>query len=94
MLSNQVLYVGEIINNEFVLWDEPNKKLVEKINNIWSEDTDFQDFYNMVWFGYQDWYLKALKKEGFEKEKSSWNDFVKNNLGDLKKWIEENKPKK
>ncbi|MBD3862761.1 hypothetical protein [Olleya marilimosa] len=92
MLNNKVIFVSEKNKNGFVIWDEPKEIIVERINNMWSENTNFQDFYNMVWFGYENWYIEALKKEGFEQEKIVWTNFIEKDIGDLQKWIEANKP--
>lgn len=93
MLTNKVIFVSEKKKSEFVKWNDSNKIIIERINSMWTENANFSDFYEMVWFGYEDWYINALKKEGYRKEKYSWNDFVKTKIGDLEKWIDENKPK-
>jgi len=62
------------------------------INKSWYENTKYPDYYDMVMFGYKKWYIEKLKDVGYIPNKTNWSEFVKENIGDLEKWIEENKP--
>ena len=75
-----------------------NKKLtinetIIKIDDIWFENAIYPDFYNMVMFGSQKWYVDALEKIGMT-HTTNWENFVKEKIGDLEQWIERNRPKK
>lgn len=63
------------------------------IENIWFEGADYSDFIGMIIFKHKDWYIKALEKEGFTHTKN-WENFVKEKIGNLEKWIKQNRPKK
>lgn len=66
-------------------------KLIEKLDLVWTEKTEFIELYTMVWFEYNDWYVSGLKKEGLTEE-TDWEIFVKR-IGNFQKWIEEHRPK-
>ena len=95
MLSKDLIYIGSEWNKNkrLIKWIKPIEQTINDIAKMWFEGADFGDFYGMVWFGYEDWYLEALKNEGFRNKKMLWKDFVKNNIGDLEQWIEKNRPK-
>jgi hypothetical protein len=74
-----------------------NKKytIVETLNHIntmWFEKAYYPDYYGMIMFGHKKWYTDKLENLGLT-ETTNWEQFVKNKIGDLEKWIEENKPK-
>lgn len=92
MLKNNMVKVGnEWENKKLIYWDLSNEEILKKIDLMWFDDAEYPDFLNMVWFGYQEWYIKALKKEGYKKERILWADFVDKNIGNFEKWIEKNK---
>ena len=94
MLKNNLIKVGnEWENKKLIFWDLSNEMILKKIDTMWFDGANYPDFLNMVWFGYQEWYIEALKKIGYGKEKILWTDFVDKNIGDLEKWIEGNRPK-
>ncbi|MFS4456718.1 hypothetical protein [Maribacter sp. 2304DJ31-5] len=68
------------------------KQILNYIEELWFEGTDVPDFYGMPMFKYKNWYINALKKEGFQFRGMDWKTFVNENIGDLEKWIEENRP--
>ena len=55
------------------------------------EDKD-PNFYGMVTFGSKKWYVNKLEEQGLT-DTTDWETFVKNKIGDLEQWIEENRPK-
>lgn len=69
-----------------------NDELICHLENIWFNGADFEHFSNMIMFKFKDWYLSALKNAGLTNT-TNWKTFIKENIGDLEKWIEENKPK-
>lgn len=69
----------------------PNIKTMRYIAELWIKGAKAPDFYGMPMFKYKDWYLNALKKEGLTPY-TYWRTFVKEKIGDLEKWIEENRP--
>lgn len=93
LLEKNVLYAGEFNREKkFEKWNLPVNQIILKINSEWGENIDFPEFYNLVWFSYQKWYLEKLKDLGYN-ESIDWNWFVKNKIGNLEQWIEENRPK-
>lgn len=76
-LNNVVLTIDEIIKN---------------IDEIWFEKAEFPDFYAMVIFESTNWYKSKMNKLGLTPT-TNWDWFVKNKIGNLEKWIKENKPK-
>tara|TARA_B110000967_G_scaffold121007_1_gene123644 strand:+ start:2046 stop:2477 length:432 start_codon:yes stop_codon:yes gene_type:complete len=70
---------------------EPNE-IIKHINEIWFDGAIFPDFYGMVMFNSKDWYKDKLENKGFTPF-VNWKNFTKEEIGDLEKWIEENKPK-
>jgi len=95
MIEKEIIHVGNewISNNTLKYWELSKEEVINKIDEMWFKNAEYPDFLEMVWFGYQNWYIEALKNVGNGKEKILWKDFVKNNIGNLEKWIEENKPK-
>ncbi len=92
MLKNNLIKVGnEWENEKSIYWDLSKEEILKKINVIWFDGAEYPDFLNMVWFSFMDWYIEALKKEGYGKERILWVDFVEKNIGNLEQWIEENK---
>lgn len=63
------------------------------IQELWFIGANFEDFHNMTMFKYQDWYMSELEKLGMN-HTTDWKEFVKIKIGDLEKWIEENRPEK
>lgn len=92
LLEQKIIFAGKWIDvNNFEKWDMTIPKIVLQIDNLWKNNTEFPDFYNMVWFGYQSWYIEGLNRLGFERTRN-WETFVREKIGDLEQWIEENKP--
>ncbi|WP_222984448.1 hypothetical protein [Flagellimonas meishanensis] len=71
----------------------PNIRIMRYLAELWQKGAKTPDFYGMPMFKYQKWYLDALKKVGFEYRGIDWKSFVKEKLGDLELWIEQNRPK-
>lgn len=94
LLEQKIIFVGNWSDNkEFIIWELSNSEILLQIDLLWKKDIKFHEFYNLVWFGYQKWYIDGLNNKGFGKEKISWNIFIEERLGNLELWIEENKPK-
>lgn len=68
------------------------KQTLESLETLWFEGACHEDFYDMVIFGNQDWYLKKLKDLDMTST-TDWITFVNEKIGDLELWINENKPK-
>ncbi len=92
MLDKEILFLSERKNDKFIKWNFSTDEAIRRLENLWNDDTQFSDFYNMVWFGYQEWYIDKLHSLGFKKAEN-WNDFLNEKIGDLEQWIEENRPK-
>ncbi|MGO4919482.1 hypothetical protein [Maribacter spongiicola] len=78
-------------------WYDKSLKLnkeqtINNISDIWTENVKYEDFYNMVYFGSTDWYVKKLENLGMS-QTTDWRCFVKNKIGDLEKFIQSEKPK-
>jgi hypothetical protein len=65
--------------------------LINFVEKVWFEGANTQDFYSMPMFTYKKWYLDALEKKGLTIF-THWKTFVKEEIGDLEKWIEEVRP--
>lgn len=94
MLDQNVIYIGNewVGKHHLKRWKLPNTEIIEIINKKWTEGISFDNLYILAWIDFEGWYLSKLKELGFT-EITNWEQFVKNEIGDLKKWIEENKPK-
>jgi hypothetical protein len=93
MLDEEILFVSKKKDNEFIRWNYPNEKIINRIDELWTETLNFSEFYNMIWFGYQEWYLEKLNILGVQYAKN-WDEFINQKIGDLEKWINKNKPNK
>lgn len=86
---------------EVFLWGEKHSEMKDKeysieeilkyINSIWFDEADYPDFYGMVMFKHKEWYTHKLEKLGMT-HTTDWKWFVENKIGNLEKWIQENKP--
>lgn len=97
LLENNIIYILEqdfMTNKEFRKTKLSNKEIIDKINNNWFEDTSWEDFYFMSWFRFEDWYRDKLLDIGLENKPIDWNEFINKNIGNFKKWLEKNRPKK
>ncbi len=81
--------------------------IIKDIDEKWTKDTQFPDFYSIVFFGYNRWYVDGLEKIATNhsiiwkhdilryastNNRIYWRTFVEKKIGDLKEWIETNKP--
>jgi len=93
LLKLKIIYIyswcDENLNDENRSIDE----IISQINIKWKKNTIFPDYYNIVMFGTQNWYIEKLTKLGMTNT-TNWETFVKDNIGNLEKWIEENRPEK
>ncbi|MBL7472915.1 hypothetical protein [Robertkochia sediminum] len=74
-------------SNERLSVDE----VLAHLDKVWFIGADFSDFVSMPMFKFKDWYLRALKEAGLT-DTTEWNNFVREEIGDLQKWIGENRP--
>jgi len=80
----------EIINEKSI------DKIIQYVDHKWTINTQFPEIYDILFFGYNDWYVNAFKKLGFdvirgESTGITWLEFIEN-IDDFEKWINENKP--
>lgn len=68
------------------------KETIQNLDEIWSKKAKYPDFYNMVYFASPDWYVNKTSELGLTMT-TDWKDFVKEQIGDLEKWIIKNRPK-
>ena len=94
LLNDNLIYVGNEWLNQSTIkrWNLSNEEIIKKIDEIWFESAEYPDFFNMIWFGFEDWYKNKIKNLGMTNT-INWETFVNYKIGDLEKWIEENKPK-
>ncbi|MEE9350043.1 MAG: hypothetical protein V3U80_08355 [Flavobacteriaceae bacterium] len=94
LLENKILFViDEIIDNKTFIRSKLNKdQTIQFIDSKWNEKIDFMDLYLLAWFRFEDWYIDGLTKKGLVSIKD-WQKFVAKEIGDLEKWINNNKPK-
>lgn len=76
------------LNNKYLTIEDT----IKNIDKIWFEGATFPDFYQMVLFGTPKWYTDKLWELGIT-HTTNWENFVSDKIGDLKQWIEDNKPK-
>ncbi len=76
------------LNGKFLSTDE----IIESIDEIWFEGAEFPDFYAMVIFESTKWYKTKLNALGLT-HTTNWDWFIKNKIGNLEKWIDENRSK-
>jgi len=93
MLENKIVFIIEkITQDKRIIRDKrTTNEVLKYIDKSWNEETEFIDLYNLAWLGFENWYKNDLIKIGL-KETINWKHFVKNNIGDLMNWINENKP--
>ncbi len=89
LLDNKLLFLVMENNNSSKM---TTSEILNFLDVKWKYDMDFIDLYVLAWFKFEKWYVNSLKKKGLD-ETTNWEYFVKNKIGDLEKWIEENKPK-
>ena len=68
-----------------------NEEILKKVKEQWFIGADYVDFLGMVMFGHPSWYVDKLNELGFTPT-TDWKWFVKHKIGDLEKWIKDNKP--
>ncbi len=94
LLNFEVIYVYDWIAKPKLKNKKlDNKSIIKEIDEIWFKGAKYSDYYNMVMFGSTRWYVDSLAKLGMTNT-TNWEYFVKNKIGDLEKWIEDNKPSK
>ncbi|NJB38200.1 hypothetical protein [Croceivirga sp. JEA036] len=93
LLNYSILQVGEWYQRpELNSKKLTVKEIVKNLDEIWNEKATYPDFYDMVYFTTPEWYVNKTKKLGLTMT-TDWKTFVKEEIGDLEKWIEENRPK-
>jgi len=70
-----------------------NNDLIKNIKEKMSSSKSMDEFYDFYWIKYQNWYREGLENKGLNVYTIKWNEFINERIGDLEKWIEENKPK-
>lgn len=94
LLSYNIVNIYKWIdNNQLSSQNLTTDEIILEIDKIWFESATYEDFFKMVMFGTPEWYTNKLKEIGMT-ETTNWQVFVNENIGDLKKWIEENRPQK
>ncbi|MGG8498144.1 hypothetical protein ACQY1Q_17220 [Tenacibaculum sp. TC6] len=94
LLENDIIHVT-LLNNELynkkTLTNLEKENILKKIKEIWSyKQPNFESIIN---FEYQNWYLSKIKEEGIN-IKTDWKWFSEEFIPNMKKWIEENRPKR
>jgi len=94
LLDYNLIYIGNewLDQSTIKKWKLSNEEIIKKIDDIWFESAEYPDFFNMIWFGFEDWYKNKIKILGMT-DTTNWETFVNYKIGDLEQWIEENRPK-
>ncbi len=96
LLENKIIYVLEsdwMRKKGYKNTKLNNEEIIKTLKEKWNIDTSFEVLYNLFWFKYQDWYTESFVQKGLTIYTTNWNLFLNEKIGDLDKWIEENKPK-
>lgn len=80
-------YQHELKNKELSIFEN-----MMYLQELWFVGANFADFSFMPMFKYKDWYIEKLEEFGMT-ETTDWIEFVQNKIGNLEKWIEDNRPK-
>ncbi len=92
LLDNQVIYIYDWPNYPEIKKNMSNADIIKTIDKLWLKESKYPDFFGMVIFGTSKWYKDNLERLGLTIY-TDWNKFVQSEIGDLEKWIENNKPK-
>jgi|GEM_PF-4678260 hypothetical protein len=96
LINNNIIYVLEnnwMKNKELNKIKLSNNDLIKNIKEKMSSSKSMDEFYDFYWIKYQNWYREGLENKGLNVYTIKWNEFINERIGDLEKWIEENKPK-
>lgn len=93
LLDEKLIFLIDHITNDkkFIKSDLSNQEVMKMIDIKWESNIEFGELYTLAWFKFEDWYRNALVKKGLTYT-TNWKNFVKNEIGDLKEWININKP--
>ncbi len=80
-------YENELKNKELTIFEK-----MMYIQELWVIGSNFEDFHDMTMFKYKNWYIEGLENLGMTIY-TDWKEFVKSEIGDLEKWIDDNRPK-
>lgn len=73
-------------------WNLSVEESIDKIDAIWKENASYTELISLIYFTRQKWFYQKLKSSGYD-FMTDWKKFVEEKIGDLEKWIEENRPK-
>ncbi|MEW2922282.1 hypothetical protein AB1A65_12485 [Muricauda sp. ANG21] len=63
------------------------------IKEVWPENMEYPDYFGFISLGYKSWYMKKMDELGYVQFNTDWKTFVKEKIGNLEQWIEQNRPK-
>ena len=63
------------------------------LEEVWPKNLEYPDYFGFITLGYKKWYMKKMDELGYVQFNTDWKSFVKEKIGDLKQWIEKNRPK-
>ncbi len=92
LLENKIIYIYDWPNHPSINKKLSNEDIIKTIDKSWLQESKYPDFFGMVIFGTSQWYKDNLERLGMTIY-TDWNKFVQSEIGDLEKWIENNKPK-
>ncbi|MCE2612663.1 hypothetical protein LVD13_06745 [Flavobacteriaceae bacterium D16] len=68
-----------------------NEEILDYVDAIWKEGTQYPDFYGLVMFKYKDWYTNALEEEGLTMF-TDWRTFANTKIGNIEDFIKKHSP--
>ena len=88
----EILSIYQWVNNSELNKTKLSKlEILSKIESLWLTRSRQDDFYDIVIFGSQEWYIEELKDLGLT-HTTDWKWFVENKIGNLEDWIKKNRP--
>lgn len=91
LLEKEIIYVIHWGKHHDIIKNLNHKQILIFINEIWFENANYTDFFEMVTFKYTDWYNNKLKEAGIGVN-TDWEWFGKEFVPNMEEWIKEKRP--
>ena len=96
LIDNDIIYILDpnwMKNKEYTQSKLSKESIINIANEKWSHNISDEEFYDLFWFRFQDWYTTKLVEKGLTYYSFDWNEFINEKIGNLEQWIKENRPK-